>query len=233
MTTSPTLESILTDNGLGKWHAKLAAEEIDLENVGKLTDGHLEKLGLPMGTRLKILELFAKPLRPDGPASSKSTTRRSSGIGLQAGDGADAAVTLAQQEAALRTKRGTLDLDDDQEKIASITAEIKQLKEAQDKLKIKQRNEAQDKIDQAVWNRRDSGKKFSCFISHHKRDCAMEARFLKEKMQAIIGKECFLDSDDLRVSCPAHHSNVAHKSANLSTRVFCTEPGPAAGSRAG
>jgi hypothetical protein len=49
------------------------------------------------------------------------------------------------------------------------------------------------------WTRRDSGKQFSCFISHHKRDCAMEARFLKEKMQRIIGKECFLDSDDLRV----------------------------------
>jgi hypothetical protein len=57
---------------------------------------------------------------------------------------------LTQQEAALRTKRGTLDLDDDQDEIASITAEIKQLKEAQEKLKIKQLKEAQDKIDKAV-----------------------------------------------------------------------------------
>ena len=50
------------------------------------------------------------------------------------------------------------------------------------------------------WSKRDSGKKFSCFLSHHKRDCSMEARFLKEKMQGLICKECFLDSDDLRVS---------------------------------
>ena len=57
---------------------------------------------------------------------------------------------LTQQEAALRTKRGTLDLDDDQDEIATITAEIKQLKEAQEKLKIKQLKEAQDKIDKAV-----------------------------------------------------------------------------------
>ena len=49
------------------------------------------------------------------------------------------------------------------------------------------------------WSKRDSGKKFSCFLSHHKRDCSMEARFLKEKMQGLICKECFLDSDDLQV----------------------------------
>ena len=50
------------------------------------------------------------------------------------------------------------------------------------------------------WSKRDSGTKFSCFLSHHKRDCSMEARFLKEKMQGLICKECFLDSDDLQVS---------------------------------
>jgi hypothetical protein len=28
----------------------------------------------------------------------------------------------------------------------------------------------------------------------------MEARFIKDKMHGLVGKECFLDSDDLRVS---------------------------------
>ena len=57
-------------------------------------------------------------------------------------------------------------------------------------------------------------KQYACFLSHHKASCAMEARFLKEKLQALLGKEVFLDSDDLKVreshelrsfcgSCPA------------------------------
>ena len=56
-TTAPgaTLEAILAENGLSKWYATLADEEIDLETTGKLTDVQLEKLGLPMGARVKIL----------------------------------------------------------------------------------------------------------------------------------------------------------------------------------
>jgi hypothetical protein len=50
------------------------------------------------------------------------------------------------------------------------------------------------------WTRQGSGKKFACFLSHHKASCAMEARFLKDKLQVLVQKECFLDSDDLRVS---------------------------------
>ena len=50
------------------------------------------------------------------------------------------------------------------------------------------------------WTKHNSGKKFACFLSHHKGSCAMEARFLKDKVQGLIQKECFLDSDDLRVS---------------------------------
>ena len=50
------------------------------------------------------------------------------------------------------------------------------------------------------WAKHDSGKKFACFLSHHKASCAMEARFLKTALQGLIQKECFLDSDDLRVS---------------------------------
>ena len=50
------------------------------------------------------------------------------------------------------------------------------------------------------WTRLGSGKRFACFLSHHKASCAMEARFLNDKLQGLIQKECFLDSDDLRVS---------------------------------
>ena len=48
------------------------------------------------------------------------------------------------------------------------------------------------------WTKRDSGKRFACFLSHHKASCAMEARFLKDKLSDLIQKECFLDSDNLR-----------------------------------
>ena len=64
-----------------------------------------------------------------------------------------------------------------------------------------------------------AGKRYGCFISHHKASCAvrrfmkcahdflnalcfffikMEARFLMEKLEAQLGKEVFLDSDDLK-----------------------------------
>ena len=36
------------------------------------------------------------------------------------------------------------------------------------------------------------------YNSHHKASCAMEARFLKEKLSELLGGEVFLDSDDLR-----------------------------------
>ena len=49
------------------------------------------------------------------------------------------------------------------------------------------------------------GKQFGCFLSHHKASCAMEARFLKDKLEGLLSKEVFLDSDDLRGEC--NHSN--------------------------
>jgi hypothetical protein len=48
------------------------------------------------------------------------------------------------------------------------------------------------------WSKRGGGKRFACFLSHHKASCAMEARFLKDRLQGLIQKECFLDSDDPR-----------------------------------
>ena len=138
-----TLESILDDNGLGKWHAILEAEDVTLLNAHKITSDDLKEMGLTAGARRDVIELFCKnanPQRPDGSEPSQHSPLR---------------VRL--------TNEGTL----------------------------------------VEWSKRDSGKKFACFLSHHKGSCAMEARFLYEKLQDTIKKECFLDSDDLRVMTQA------------------------------
>lgn len=36
------------------------------------------------------------------------------------------------------------------------------------------------------------------FISHAKSEASMEARFVQRDLNKILGKQCFLDSDDLR-----------------------------------
>lgn len=38
---------------------------------------------------------------------------------------------------------------------------------------------------------------FACFISHFKVEAATEARWLQERLEDVLGKRCFLDSDDL------------------------------------
>jgi len=44
----------------------------------------------------------------------------------------------------------------------------------------------------------DSDKTYSAFMSHFKRECAMEARFLKDALAQRLTKKVFLDSDDLK-----------------------------------
>ena len=69
------LTSVLAKHGLGQHAEMLAAEEITLDHIGKLSDDDLKELGLPKGARMDILQLFgAKPLRPDMPASSKQAS---------------------------------------------------------------------------------------------------------------------------------------------------------------
>ena len=41
-------------------------------------------------------------------------------------------------------------------------------------------------------------KRWAAFISHYKGEAAMEARFLQTELEALLGRKCFLDSDDLR-----------------------------------
>ena len=38
---------------------------------------------------------------------------------------------------------------------------------------------------------------FAAFLSHYKTEAATEARWLKAELEAVLGKRCFLDSDDL------------------------------------
>jgi hypothetical protein len=77
------------------------------------------------------------------------------------------------------------------------------------------------------WDKRVSGKKFGCFLSHHKDSCAMEARFLKTELQGLIQKECFLDSDNLRDlrhllgSVRDSDVLVIVQSAEILTRPWC------------
>ena len=43
-----SLETILTDNGLGKWFATLAAEEVDIDTITEMTEDDLEKIGVSL-----------------------------------------------------------------------------------------------------------------------------------------------------------------------------------------
>ena len=97
----------------------------------------------------------------------------------------------------------------------------------------------------------NSGKKYGCFLSHHKAACAMEgeteldvirtrvlshshlalfsntARFLKEKLEGLTKKDAFLDSDDLRdLNTLTDHVRdsvalVVIQSAELLQRPWC------------
>jgi hypothetical protein len=58
---APDLQSVLGAHGLGKYAGALLAEEFDLLTVNDLTDADLEKLGVPMMPRKKMLKLFATP----------------------------------------------------------------------------------------------------------------------------------------------------------------------------
>jgi hypothetical protein len=167
------LASVLAEHGLGEYAEMLAAEKVNIGNIGKLSDDNLKELGLPMGARVDILQLFGVPLqaaRPDAPASSKqaSPNKHSGGRSLQAPDG-----TVVE------------------------------------------------------WSKRGGGKRFACFLSHHKASCSMEARYLKTELQGLIQKECFLDSDDLRDlrdlldSVRDSDVLVIVQSAALLTRPWC------------
>jgi hypothetical protein len=70
------LATVLTEHGLGQHAAALLAEEVTVANVGKLSDGDLKELGIPLGPRRQIMELFgssgaAIPHAPGGPQRSQ------------------------------------------------------------------------------------------------------------------------------------------------------------------
>ena len=107
------LGALLAAKGLSAFAHTFAAEQITLESAGRLSESHLKELGIPMGPRMIMLDLFAAdPHRPDGPAGSRGSPRH---------------IAILQ---------------------ASTDAPTDSFK--------------------------DSGKKYGCFLSHHKAACAME-----------------------------------------------------------
>jgi hypothetical protein len=111
--TDDELGAFLAANGLSAFVQTFAAEQITMETVVHLRVSELKELGIPMGPRVKILNLLAiDPIRPDGPAGSHGSPRHN-----------------ALLEASVATPVDSL---------------------------------------------ANSGKKFGCFLSHHKAACAME-----------------------------------------------------------
>ena len=60
------------------------------------------------------------------------------------------------------------------------------------------------------WSKRDSGKQFACFLSHHKSSCAMEARFLKVRSRSFPILLLVLSSS-LHRACLHIHTRTSSK----------------------
>jgi len=70
-------------------------------------------------------------------------------------------------------------------------------------------------------------KRWAAFISHYKVEAAMEARFLQTEIEALLGRKCFLDSDDLRdlrlLQQSVRNSDclIVVQSKSILTRPYC------------
>ena len=60
MAPQQTLEQFLNELDLGKYLDRFTEEEIALSDLALLKDEDLEKLGIPMGPRRRVLAAFAK-----------------------------------------------------------------------------------------------------------------------------------------------------------------------------
>ena len=70
------LGALLAANGLSAFAHTFAAEQITLKSAARLSESHLKELGIPMGPRMIMLDLFAAdPIRPDGQAGSHGSPR--------------------------------------------------------------------------------------------------------------------------------------------------------------
>ena len=49
----------LRDRGLGQYEAAFRENEIDIDILAELTEAHLEKLGMPLGHRIRVLKAIA------------------------------------------------------------------------------------------------------------------------------------------------------------------------------
>ena len=53
-------------------------------------------------------------------------------------------------------------------------------------------------LKKAIEKQKNSQRQFAAFLSHHKAGAAMEARYVHNELERILGASVFLDSDDLR-----------------------------------
>ena len=70
-----------------------------------------------------------------------------------------------------------------------------------------------------------AAKRFACFLSHYKVEAASEARWLCQTLEPLLGKRCFLDSDDLLdLSRLRDHVRESACILLLQTRAVLTRP---------
>ena len=69
------LGALLAAHGVGKYASKFEEEEVDLQQMSTLTLDDLRDMGIPLGPRKKIIELFATgvatSVRPPTPPPSQ------------------------------------------------------------------------------------------------------------------------------------------------------------------
>ena len=61
---------------------------------------------------------------------------------------------------------------------------------------LQQRHSALEKPPHSSW-KLGPGKVYTCFLSHYKQEAGMEARYLRDLLQKMLRKPCFLDSQNL------------------------------------
>ena len=66
----------------------------------------------------------------------------------------------------------------------------------------------------------ETEKHFACFISHYKVEAGMEARYLRELLERMLGRKVFLDSSDLRDLKYLVSRGIARSQCLLITQFF-------------
>ena len=90
----------LQDLGLGQYEAAFRQNEIDIDVLPELTEPHLEKLGVPLGHRLRLLKAISnleaneRSATAGGPAPAPAPTVLASGASMPEATGERQHVTV-------------------------------------------------------------------------------------------------------------------------------------------